>query len=142
GECDRPANSCVLIRVQPRQAKAGEDQNIADQAVAQAIKTKLGPSYAVRSTSVVGPKVSQELFHDGVIATLLAILMITIYVAVRFEWQYGIGAAVATGHDVLVTAGLFSVFRLDFGLTAVAALLTLAGYSINDTVVVNNRPAS
>jgi preprotein translocase subunit SecF len=139
GECDRPANSCVLIRVQPRQAKAGEDQNIADQAVAQAIKTKLGPSYAIRSTTVVGPRVSQELFHDGVIATLLAILMITIYVAVRFEWQYGIGAAVATGHDVLVTAGLFSVFRLDFGLTAVAALLTLAGYSINDTVVVFDR---
>ncbi len=63
---------------------------------------------------MVGPKVSQELFHDGVIATLLAIGMIAIYVAVRFEWQYGIGAAVATGHDVLVTAGLFSVFQLDF----------------------------
>jgi preprotein translocase subunit SecF len=138
GECDRPANSCVLIRVQPRQTK-GEDQNVADQAVAQAIKNKLGPSYTVRSATVVGPKVSQELLHDGVVATLLAILMITIYVAVRFEWQYGIGAAVATGHDVLVTAGLFSVFRLDFGLTAIAALLTLAGYSINDTVVVFDR---
>jgi preprotein translocase subunit SecF len=138
GECDRPANSCVLIRVQPRQTK-GEDQNAADQAVAQAIKNKLGPSYTVRSATVVGPKVSQELLHDGVVATLLAILMITIYVAVRFEWQYGIGAAVATGHDVLVTAGLFSVFRLDFGLTAIAALLTLAGYSINDTVVVFDR---
>ena len=65
--------------------------------------------------------------------------MIAIYVAVRFEWQYGIGAAVATGHDVLVTAGLFSVFHLDFSLTSVAALLTLAGYSINDTVVVFDR---
>ena len=65
--------------------------------------------------------------------------MIAIYVAVRFEWQYGIGAAIATGHDVLVTAGLFSVFQLDFSLTAVAALLTLAGYSINDTVVVFDR---
>jgi preprotein translocase subunit SecF len=138
GECDRPANSCVLIRVQPRQAQ-GQDQNAADQAVAQAIKVKLGPSYVIRSTTVVGPKVSQELFHDGVVATLLAIVMIAIYVSVRFEWQYGIGAAVATGHDVLVTAGLFSVFRLDFGLTAVAALLTLAGYSINDTVVVFDR---
>jgi len=138
GDCDHPANSCVLIRVQPRQTK-GEDQNTADQAVARAIKAKLGPSYAIRSTTVVGPKVSQELFHDGVIATLLAILMIAIYVSVRFEWQYGVGAAIATGHDVLVTAGLFSVFRLDFGLTAVAALLTLAGYSINDTVVVFDR---
>ncbi len=129
----------MLIRVQPRQTKGRSDQNAADQAVAQAIKNKLGPAYTVRSTSVVGPKVSQELFHDGVIATLLAILMIAIYVSVRFEWQYGIGAAIATGHDVLVTAGLFSVFQLDFGLTAVAALLTLAGYSINDTVVVFDR---
>ena len=85
------------------------------------------------------PKVSAELFHDGVLATLLAIAMISIYVSVRFEWQYGIGAAVATGHDVLVTAGLFSVLHLDFTLTSVAALLTLAGYSINDTVVVFDR---
>src|SRR5579872_6751680 len=139
GECDKPANSCVMIRVQPKQVKAGQDQNAAYQAVATAIKTKLGSEFQVRSTAVIGPKVSQELFHDGVIATLLAIGMIAIYVAVRFEWQYGIGAAIATGHDVLVTAGLFSVFQLDFGLTAVAALLTLAGYSINDTVVVFDR---
>ncbi len=139
GECDRPANSCVLIRVQPKQVAAGGDQNAADQAVAQAIKGKLGSAFSVRKTDVVGPKVSQELFHDGVLATLLAIAMIAIYVSVRFEWQYGIGAAVATGHDVLVTAGLFSVFHLDFSLTAVAALLTLAGYSINDTVVVFDR---
>jgi preprotein translocase subunit SecF len=139
GECDKPANSCVLIRVQPKQVKGTGDQNAADQAVVSAIKTKLGNEFTIRSTSVVGPKVSQELFHDGVIATVLAIFMIAIYVAVRFEWQYGIGAAFATGHDVLVTAGLFSVFHLDFGLTAVAALLTLAGYSINDTVVVFDR---
>ena len=139
GECDKPANSCVMIRVQPKQVKAGQEQNVADQAVATAIKAKLGSEFQVRSTAVIGPKVSQELFHDGVIATLLAIGMIAIYVAVRFEWQYGIGAAIATGHDVLVTAGLFSVFQFDFGLTAVAALLTLAGYSINDTVVVFDR---
>jgi preprotein translocase subunit SecF len=139
GECDRPANSCVLIRVQPKQMGAGGDQNAAYQAVAQSIKAKLGSAFSVRKTDVVGPKVSQELFHDGVLATLLAIAMIAIYVSVRFEWQYGIGAAVATGHDVLVTAGLFSVFHLDFSLTAVAALLTLAGYSINDTVVVFDR---
>jgi preprotein translocase subunit SecF len=139
GECDRPANSCVLIRIQPEQVKAGQDQNVADQRVVQAIKTKLGNEFTIRNTSVVGPKVSQELLGDGVKATVLAIIMIAIYVAVRFEWQYGVGAAIATGHDVLVTAGLFSLFHLDFGLTAVAALLTLAGYSINDTVVVFDR---
>ena len=139
GECDQPVNSCVMIRVLPRQAGAGENQDKIDQQVVASLKAKLGPSYNYRQTSVVGPKVSGELFHDGVVATLLAIAMIAIYVSVRFEWQYGVGAAVATGHDVLVTAGLFSVFHLNFSLTSVAALLTLAGYSINDTVVVFDR---
>jgi preprotein translocase subunit SecF len=136
GQCDQPRNSCVQIRVQP---KTGGDQNTADQAAAGAIKAKLGSAYNFRNEQVIGPKVSGELLHDGVYATLLAILMIAIYVSVRFEWQYGIGAAVATGHDVLVTAGLFSVLGMDFSLTSVAALLTLAGYSINDTVVVFDR---
>jgi preprotein translocase SecF subunit len=139
GGCDQPAGSCAMIRVLPREAKAGENQNVIDQQVVGAIRGKLGSSYIFRRTDVVGPKVSEELFHDGVLATLLAIAMISIYVSVRFEWQYGIGAAVATGHDVLVTAGLFSVLHLDFTLTSVAALLTLAGYSINDTVVVFDR---
>ena len=88
---------------------------------------------------MIGPKVSNELFHDGVLATVLAVIAIAIYVAVRFEWQYGVGAVVATGHDVLVTAGLFSLLHWDFSLTSIAALLTLAGYSINDTVVVFDR---
>ena len=139
GECDHPVGSCVMIRVQPQSIKTGQDQNTMEQAAVNAVKAKLGSGYNFRRTDVVGPKVSQELLHDGVIATLLAIFMIAIYVSVRFEWQYGIGAAIATGHDVLVTAGLFSVFQIDFGLTAIAALLTLAGYSINDTVVVFDR---
>jgi preprotein translocase subunit SecF len=132
GACDTPVNSCVLIRVQPKANQSGE-------AVQQSIKSKLGAAYTYRNAQVIGPKVSEELFQDGVVATILAVLMIAIYVAVRFEWQYGIGAVVATGHDVFVTAGMFSVFHLDFTLTSVAALLTLAGYSINDTVVVFDR---
>ena len=139
GQCDQPVNSCVMIRVLPRQAGPGEKQDVIDQQVVSTLKSKLGNAYTYLKTDVVGPKVSGELLHDGVMATLLAIAMIAIYVSVRFEWQYGIGAAVATGHDVLVTAGLFSVFHLDFSLTSVAALLTLAGYSINDTVVVFDR---
>jgi preprotein translocase SecF subunit len=132
GQCDVPVNSCVLIRVQPHAGQNGA-------AVAPAIKAKLGSGYTIRSNSVVGPAVSEELFHAGVMATVLAIIAIAIWVAFRFEWQYGIAAAVATGHDVLVTAGLFSVFHMEFGLTSIAALLTLAGYSINDTVVVFDR---
>ena len=65
---------------------------------------------------MVGPKVSGELLNDGIIATILAVVMISVYVAVRFEWQYGIGALIATGHDVFVTAGFFSVLQLDFNL--------------------------
>ena len=132
GQCDVPVNSCVLIRVQPKQEQSGP-------ATLQAIKNKLGGGYTFRNAEVIGPKVSQELFHDGVLATLLAIVAIAFYVSIRFEWQYGIGAAIATGHDVLVTAGMFSILHLDFTLTSVAALLTLAGYSINDTVVVFDR---
>ena len=132
GVCDTPANSCVLIRVLPR---ANQDGN----AVAKEIKVKLGPGYTFLSTQVIGPKVSGELFRDGVTATILAIFAIAIWVAFRFEWQYGVAAAIATGHDVFVTAGLFSVLHLDFTLTSIAALLTLAGYSINDTVVVFDR---
>ncbi len=98
GECDTPRDSCVLIRVQPKSAQPSQE-------VAGAIKAKLGPSYNYRRAEVVGPKVSGELFHAGILATVLAIIGIAAYVSVRFEWQYGIGAAIATGHDVLVTAG-------------------------------------
>src|SRR5579883_2473360 len=138
GVCDTPAGSCAMIRVQPKNI-AGVDQNVAEQASVRAIKAKLGPAYQYRRTEVVGPKVSNELLNDGIIATILAVAMISIYVAVRFEWQYGVGALIATGHDVFVTAGFFSVLHLDFNINTVASLLLLAGYSINDTVVVFDR---
>lgn len=131
GQCDKPVNSCVLVRVQPK-TQSGD-------AVVAKIKSTLGGAYNFRNAEVIGPKVSQELFRDGVLATVLAIILISIYVAIRFEWQYGIGALVATGHDVFVTAGLFSVLQMDFTLNTVAALLLLAGYSINDTVIVFDR---
>jgi preprotein translocase SecF subunit len=132
GDCNTPENSCVLIRVQPNATHPG-------QTIVNTIKEKLGTSYTFRRAEVVGPQVSQELFNDGVEATVLAIVLISVYVAFRFEWQYGVGALIATGHDVLVTAGLFSVCHMEFSLNSVAALLLLAGYSINDTVVVFDR---
>jgi preprotein translocase subunit SecF len=136
GECNQPANSCVEIRIQPPKAKA--DDAAMQNLIIQKVKADL-PGYKIRDTNVIGPKVSEELFSAGVIATVVAILLISAYVAFRFEWQYGIGALVATGHDVFVTAGLFSVLKLDFTLNTVAALLLLAGYSINDTVIVFDR---
>jgi preprotein translocase subunit SecF len=132
GPCSKPEGSCVMIRVLPQ---ANQDYD----AAAQAIKNKLGPSYSYPSTQVIGAKVSGELFRAGIYASIAAVICIALWVAFRFEWQYGISAAFATGHDVFVTAGLFSVLGLDFTLTSIAALLTLAGYSINDTVVVFDR---
>jgi preprotein translocase subunit SecF len=137
--CDTPAGSCAMIRVLPRAASAGANPDVAEQASVRIIKAKLGPSYQYRRTEVVGPRVSSELLSDGIWATVLAVAMISIYVAVRFEWQYGVGALIATGHDVFVTAGFFSVLQLDFNINTVASLLLLAGYSINDTVVVFDR---
>jgi preprotein translocase subunit SecF len=132
GPCKTPAYSCLMIRVQP---KATQDYN----AAAQTIKDKLGTGYKYLNTQVIGAKVSGELFQAGILAAVIAVICIALWVAFRFEWQYGIAAAFATGHDVFVTAGLFSLLHLDFTLTSIAALLTLAGYSINDTVVVFDR---
>jgi len=138
GVCDQPAGSCARIRVQP-QVKAGQNADAATQAVTAAVKNKLGSAYTIRNQVVVGPKVSGELLGDGIRATVIAILLISVWVWFRFEWQYGIGALIATGHDVLVVAGFYSLFQWEFDLNTVAALLLLAGYSINDTVVVFDR---
>jgi preprotein translocase subunit SecF len=124
----------ALIRVQPNEGTTNLQAQVVDK-----IRAALGDGYKYSSLSVVGPKVSGELFTSGIIATVLAILMIAVYVAFRFEWQFGVAAVVSTGHDVLMGVGMFSLFQLDFNLTSVAALLLLAGYSINDTVVVFDR---
>jgi len=124
----------VLIRVQRQ-----EGDEAAQQRAIEAVRGKLGTSYEYRRVEVVGPTVGKELLHGGILATLLAVLAIAVYVGLRFEWQFGLAAFLATLHDVFVTVGLYSVLQLDFNLTAIAALLTLAGYSINDTVVVFDR---
>jgi len=124
----------VLIRVQRQEG--GEK---AQQAAVEAVKAALGPEVQYRRTEFVGPKVSEELFWDGVMAVTFAILAILVYIWFRFEWQFGLGAVVALVHDVLSTIGLFSLLGLEFNLSTVAAILTIAGYSINDTVVVFDR---
>ncbi len=95
--------------------------------------------YILLKQEFVGPKVGAELVQDGIIATVLALLAIMAYVWFRFEWQFGVAAVVALAHDVLLTVGLFSEIQLEFNLATVAAVLTIAGYSINDTVVVFDR---
>lgn len=128
------SDKAVLIRVQPSQQVTGQEQEVANK-----IKEALGASFKIDRQEAVGPKVSGELFQTGIIATTLAILMIAAYVWFRFEWQFGVAGMLATGHDVLVAVGMYSLFQFDFNLTSIAALLLLAGYSINDTVVVFDR---
>ena len=103
------------------------------------IKETLGNKYEYRRIDLVGPQVGDELKKDGVIASVLAILAITAYVWFRFEWQFALGAIIGLVHDIIVTCGLLSFFGLDFSLTTIAAILTLAGYSVNDTVVTYDR---
>lgn len=124
----------VLIRIERQEG--GED---AQNAATTKVRETMGPAYEYRRVEVVGPRVGEELSHAAIIAIALALVMIGAYVAFRFEWQFGIAAIIATFHDVFVTLGLYAVFHIEFDLTSVAALLTLAGYSLNDTVVVFDR---
>jgi preprotein translocase SecF subunit len=92
-----------------------------------------------RRVEIVGPQVSSELARDGTIAVIIAIMAILIYIWFRFEWQYALGAVVALVHDVLLTIGLFSIVGYEFNLSSIAAVLTIVGYSLNDTVVIYDR---
>ena len=124
----------VLIRL-PQQPGGDAAQM---QAIAKA-RAALGSNIEYRRTEVVGPSVGSELIRAGVLATVLALGAILVYVWFRFEWQFGVGATIATLHDVITTIGLFAIFQLEFNLTTLAAILTIAGYSINDTVVIYDR---
>ncbi|HLY46473.1 MAG TPA: protein translocase subunit SecF [Stellaceae bacterium] len=124
----------VLIRL-PQQP--GGDA--AQMKAVQLARDALGANIEYRRTEVVGPSVGSELIRNGVLATVLALGAILIYVWFRFEWQFGVGATIATLHDVITTVGLFAIFQLEFNLTTLAAILTVAGYSINDTVVIYDR---
>ncbi|MEP6960745.1 MAG: protein translocase subunit SecF [Acidobacteriota bacterium] len=109
-------------------------------AVREVIKsnTALGP-FAILSTDVVGPKIGAELQQKAILATLYALAGMLVYIAFRFEWIYGVAAVIAVFHDTLITIGLFSLTNKEISLTVVAALLTLVGYSMNDTIVVFDR---
>ena len=111
----------------------------AQMAAVNQIKETLGSGYEYRKVELVGPQVGDELKEAGIIASVIAVLAICLYVWFRFEWQFAIGALVGLSHDLLVTVGLLSLFGFDISLTTVAAVLTLAGYSINDTVVNYDR---
>jgi preprotein translocase SecF subunit len=124
----------VTIRV-PKQDGGDEAQT----AALKKVQGVLGDKYEIRSTEVVGPKVGGELVINGSMAIALALIGIAIYVWVRFEWQFALGALLSLTHDVISIIGIFSIFQIQFDLNTVAAVLTITGISINDTVVVYDR---
>lgn len=127
----------VLIRVE-EQASDQEDQQ-AINTVKSALAEQFGEGVDYRRVEAVGAKVSNELFIAGAEAVAFALLAILAYIWFRFEWQFAVGSIVALVHDVVLTLGIFSLLGLEFNLATVAALLTIVGYSLNDTVVVFDR---
>ena len=123
----------VLIRVERQVSEQAEMQAV------QKIRETLGPEYEYRRVEVVGPKVGDELVLDGVLAVVLSLAGIMSYMALRFGWRAGLSGVIAILHDCLTTVGLFSILGLQFDLNTVAAVVTIAGFSINDTVVIDDR---
>tara|TARA_B100000029_G_C17432359_1_gene908343 strand:- start:257 stop:1156 length:900 start_codon:yes stop_codon:yes gene_type:complete len=103
------------------------------------LEQSVGPGFDFRRVENVGPKVSSELLKSGILAILLALTAMLIYIWIRFEWQFSLGAILALFHDVILTLGVFSLFSLEINLSIVAAVLTIVGYSMNDTVVIFDR---
>ena len=132
---DFGAPTLALVRFEtPSGAQAGEVVEHAQDALQNAI-----PDLKIRRVESVGPKVSEELLTGGLLALFGALLMQLAYVWFRFEWQFGMGAVISLLHDVIITIGFFALTKMEFTLTSIAAILTIIGYSMNDTVVVFDR---
>ena len=127
----------VLVRVE-EQTNTGDERMAVAEAVGDALVEAI-PGTEIRRVEVVGPKVSGELLQAGILAITLAVAAVLVYIWLRFEWQFGVGAVVALVHDVGLTIGIFALLGIEFNLAIIAALLTIVGYSLNDTVVVYDR---
>jgi len=125
----------VMIRLVPRE---GMDSSQLGEEILQVLRAS-GADVSLRRVEFVGPQVGEELTEDGGLAVLYALIAILIYVSLRFEFRFSLGAVAALIHDVIITLGIFSVLQLDFDLSVVAAILAVIGYSLNDTIVVFDR---
>jgi preprotein translocase subunit SecF len=132
-----PDKHVAMVRLSAREG----DESVTAETITQveAALTKVDPSITFPAVESVGPKVSEELITSALLAVLAGAVGILFYVWVRFEWQFAVGTVAALIHDVLVTVGIFALFQIKFDLTIVAALLTILGYSVNDTVVIFDR---
>ena len=130
------SNRDVLLRIPP----SGETSNAAlSQKVFDTLAAAAGGKVEMRRVEFVGPQVGEELTEQGGLAVLYSVFGILIYVALRFEWRFSVGAVAATVHDAIIVIGVFSVFQLDFDLNVLASVLTVVGYSLNDTIVIFDR---
>ena len=126
----------VLIRVAEADDAVSTERDLS---AVDAIRQDLEGEFEIRRVEIVGPQVSRELIQTGLLAVVAAISSMLIYIWFRFEWQFSVGAVMALVHDVILTIGVFSLLQLDFNLSILAAILTIVGYSMNDTVVVYDR---
>lgn len=138
------APEIAVIRFEPQPPVGDETpdeaQNRAGDVVSAAMRELIGEErFNLRSEASVGPKVSGELFRSGIIALTVALTLMMIYISFRFQWQYALGAVAALFHDVILTMGMFALTGFEFNLATIAALLTIVGYSMNDTVIVFDR---
>ena len=149
-----PAQEIIIIRIKTQDVKEGQNPDTAQgEATALIVKTLIekfdlnfdDPATTekeptdILGQSSVGPKVSGELLQSGILSLVVALALMLVYIRFRFDWQYSLGAVAALAHDVTLTIGMFALFQLEFNLTTIAALLTIVGYSMNDTVVVFDR---
>jgi preprotein translocase subunit SecF len=128
----------ILVRMPPQQGLSEADNADLGNKVVEALR-QYDPGVERRRSEFVGPAVGEELAESGGLGMLAALGMIMVYIAFRFQLKFAFGAVVALFHDVIITLGMFSIFRWDFDLTVVAALLAVIGYSLNDTIVVSDR---
>jgi preprotein translocase SecF subunit len=129
----------LLLRIEQQRGATQTEQETAQQAAVARIRDTLQATFEIRRVETVGPQVSGELIQAGIVAVILSIFAILVYLWFRFEWQFAVGAIIATLHDVVLTIGFFAILGLEFNLSSVAAVLTIVGYSLNDTVVVYDR---
>ncbi len=123
-----------LIKIEKKDTSAN-----AIEIIKKELRSSIGDTFTFRRVENVGPKVSSELLRSGIIAIALSLAAMLFYIWIRFEWQFSLGAILAVFHDVIITLGIFSLFNLEINLSIVAAVLTIVGYSMNDTVVIYDR---
>ena len=129
----------VSIRFGLQPGATQQERERAQQQALERFRTTFDKDYEFRRVEVVGPRVSGELVQSGTLGVVLAILGVLVYLWFRFEWQFAVAAVIATMHDLVLTIGFFAISQLEFNMTAIAAILTIVGFSLNDTVVVFDR---